>query len=209
MMSKATGFLSILYADRCKDACHFPGDGGCGLVWVQVLLVKGSVMAISETVTVNAPLDQVVAAFSNEDFARYVSQRLRVTLDSFSVAGDTAGSFTATSVRGVPADRVPDMAKKFVSKGLSLTQTDQVSDANADGSRVVTTEIKAGGVPISAKAVQTLTAVGEATKVDVNGEVNSSIPFVGKKIAATAEPYAGKALSLVARSLEEWLKTNS
>ncbi|QRZ61180.1 DUF2505 domain-containing protein [Rothia sp. ZJ932] len=162
-------------------------------------------MAISENVVVNAPLEKVVAAFASEDFARFVSDRLGISLDSFSVDGDTAGAYTATAQRGVPADRVPDMAKKFVSKGLSLTQTDAVSAPAADGSRTVTSDIKAGGVPISATATQKLTADGDKTDVAVSGEVNSSIPFVGGKIAKAAEPFAGKALTKVARSLEEWI----
>lgn len=163
-------------------------------------------MAISENVVVNAPLERVVTAFASEDFARFVSERLGVTLEAFSVSGDTASAYTATSTRGVPAERVPDMAKKFVSKGLSLVQTDSVSAPAADGARTVTSEIKAGGVPISATATQRLTAEGENTKVVVTGEVNSSIPFVGGKIAKAAEPFASKALAKVARSLEEWIQ---
>lgn len=163
-------------------------------------------MAISENVVVNAPLEKVVAAFASEDFARFVSERLGISLEGFSAEGDTAGAFNATSTRGVPAERVPDMAKKFVSKGLSLTQVDTVSAPAADGARTVTSEIKAGGVPISANATQTLTAEGETIKVAVTGEVNSSIPFVGGKIAKAAEPFAGKALTKVARSLEEWIQ---
>lgn len=165
-------------------------------------------MAVQETTTVNAPIDEVIAAYSNEDFARYVSERARVGLESFSVAGDTAGEFTITTVRAVPADRVPDIAKKFVSKGISMTQTDKVSAPAADGSRTVNTDVSVNGMPVSATATQKLAAQGETTLITVNGEVKCGIPLVGKKIAAAAEPYVGKVLSTLATSAESWIAQN-
>lgn len=165
-------------------------------------------MAVQETTTVNAPVDQVIAAYSNEDFARFVSERARVGLESFSVDGDTAGAFTITTVRSIPADRVPDIAKKFVSKGLGMTQTDRVSAPEANGSRSVVTEVSVNGMPVSANANQKLEAQGETTNISVNGEVKCGIPLVGKKIAAAAEPYVGKVLSTLATSAEAWISQN-
>lgn len=165
-------------------------------------------MAVQETTTVNAPIADVLAAYANEDFARFVSERTRTGLESFSVSGDTAGAFTITTNRAVSADRIPDMAKKFVSKGVSMTQVDTVSAPAADGSRTVNTTVNVSGMPVSATATQQLTAQGDTTLVTVNGEVKCGIPLVGKKIAAAAEPYVGKVLSTLASSAEEWIAQN-
>ena len=40
--------------------------------------------------------------------------------------------------------------------------------------------------------------------MDVNGEVSCSIPLVGKKIAASAEPQVGRVLKVLGTSAEKW-----
>ncbi|MFW0109032.1 DUF2505 domain-containing protein, partial [Rothia sp. P7181] len=152
-------------------------------------------MAIQETTTVNAPIDRVIEAYASEDFARFVCEKMGIGFEGLEVSGDTAGAFSAVSKRSVAADRVPDIAQKFVSKGLQMTQSDTVSAPSADGSRTISSDIKVSGMPVSARATQKLTASGEKTVIEVSGQVSCSIPLVGKKIAAAAEPYVGKVLS--------------
>jgi hypothetical protein len=69
----------------------------------------------------------------------------------------------------------------------------------------VHSDIKIASMPVSGSADQTLRPEGEQTHVTVEGTVVANIPFVGKKIAAAAEPYVGKALSLQAQEAEAWL----
>ena len=107
-------------------------------------------------------------------------------------------------MRTIPSDRVPDIARKFVSNGVNMTQVDRVSAPAADGSRTVDTEVKVNGMPVNAKASQALVSQGEQTRVDVNGEVSCSIPLVGKKIAASAEPQVGRVLKVLGTSAEKW-----
>ena len=80
-------------------------------------------MAVQESTVINANVEQVIEAFSSEDFARFVCSEVGVEFGSFSVSGDTSAEFTATTERTVPAERVPDIARKFVgnkSGGLRL-----------------------------------------------------------------------------------------
>lgn len=167
-------------------------------------------MAVQSTTTIKAPVDQVARAFADENFARFSSEQVRVTLESFSVAGEHTGAFTATTVRGIPSDRIPDMAKKIpgVGGGISMTQVDRVSAPAADGSRTVTSEVTVKGVPVTGSAQQKLVAQGEQTVAEVNGEVKCSIPLVGKKIAAAAEPQIGRVFSALGSSAEEFIKNN-
>ena len=159
-------------------------------------------MAVQESTVINASVDQVVEAFSSEDFARFVCSEVGVEFGSFSVSGDTSAEFTATTERTIPADRVPDIARKFVGNGVSMTQVDNVS---APAARTVATEVKVNGIPVSASATQHLIPEGDKTRLDVNGEVSCSIPLVGKKIAAAAEPQVGRVLKVLGTSAEKWI----
>ena len=163
-------------------------------------------MSVNASTTIKAPLDAVVRTFVDEAFVRHVTERTGAQFESFEVSGDTSTAFTATTVRSMGADKLPDAVKKFVKNGVRLTQVDTYDAPASDGSRTVRTEIKAAGVPVGATATQAVKPMGEQeTAVDVTGEVQANIPLVGKKIAATAEPYIGKALTLQARQAEAWI----
>lgn len=165
-------------------------------------------MAMNSTSSISAPIQNVLDAFTSEDFVRTVSQRAGVQFQSMKVSGDTAGAFTVTTVRTVGADKVPEMAKKFVKSGVSLTQEDSYSAPQPDGSRTISSKIDVAGMPVSAEATQQLKAAGERTDLEIQGEVRASIPLVGKKLAGMAEPYMGRALALQATVAEEWIQKN-
>lgn len=162
-------------------------------------------MAVTASTTVPAPLDQVVVTFTDEEFIRHVTHRAGATLDSVEVAGDVEAQFAVTTVRTMAADRLPEMARKFVGSSVQLTQVDTYHTADADGIRIVRTEISVGALPVSGSATQTLTPQGGSTDVHVHCVVKANIPFVGKMVAEAAEPFIGKALSLQSQEAEAWL----
>ena len=162
-------------------------------------------MSVNTSSTVKAPVATVLKTFVDEAFVRHVSEKAGTQLESFEVSGDTDTAFTVTTVRSMGADKLPDVVQKFVKGGVKLQQVDSYDAPAQDGSRSVRTEIKAGALPVGATASQQLTATGDETKIDVNGSVQANIPLVGKKIAAAAEPYIGKALTLQAREAEAWI----
>ncbi|MDO5619072.1 DUF2505 domain-containing protein [Kocuria sp.] len=165
-------------------------------------------MAVSAEQTVNAPVEKVVQTFLDESFNRHVAERGGAKLTSFEVSGDTSGPFTVTSVRTMGADKLPDMAKKFIKDGLSITQVDSWDAPEADGSRNIRTKVTVGGMPANGEGTQRLQAKGEQTSVSVDLSLNVKIPLVGGKLAATAEPYVGKALSLQAREADTWIASH-
>ena len=162
-------------------------------------------MAVTASTTVPAPVEQVVATFADEAFVRHVAQKAGATLESFEVSGETTGAFIVTTVRAMSADRLPDMAKRFVGDSVHLTQTDAYEAPAADGSRVVRSDIKVASLPVSGSAHQSLRPQGEQTEVHVDCTVEANIPFVGKQVASAAEPYVSKALSLQSREAQAWL----
>jgi len=100
---------------------------------------------------------------------------------------------------------MPDIARKVVGATLTVTQVEQWDAPAADGSRTSNVKLTVGGAPLDVTAVQNLSADGGNTVVQLSGEVKSSIPFLGGKIASAAEPVVGRALNLQATLAQEWL----
>ncbi len=165
-------------------------------------------MAVNASQTINAPVDKVIETFTDEAFNRHVAERGGATLVSQSVEGDTSGPFKVTIVRSMGAEKLPEMAQKFVKGGLTVTQVDTWSGPRENGSRDVQTEVSVGGMPVSGSGTQTLAAKGETTDVVVDVTVKANVPLVGGKLAAMAEPYVGKALSLQSREADAWIASH-
>lgn len=165
-------------------------------------------MALSATTTLPHSVDSVAAVLVNEDFQRHVSQLVGGTLESFTVDGDVAGAFSATSVRTLPTTRLPEIARKFVGEHLKVTQVENWEAPSADGSRQSNISLKVAGAPVDVTAVQRLVAEGGSTRVELEGNVTSSVPFLGGKIADAAEPMVAKALNLQAAQAQAWLESH-
>lgn len=164
-------------------------------------------MALNASTTLPYDTRTVLGVFTDEGFVRHMSEYVGGSLESLTVDGDTSGPFTLTAVRTMPTDRLPDMARKFVGETLSVTQTEQWGAPSADGSREAKLEMTVAGVPLNVAAVQRLIPQGTDTVVDLQGNVTSSVPFLGGKIAGAAEPMIGKALNVQAVEARKWLES--
>ena len=165
-------------------------------------------MALSATTTLPHSVDNVAAVLVNEDFQRHVSQLVGGSLESFTVDGDVAGAFSATSVRTLPTTRLPEIARKFVGEQLKVTQVENWDAPAADGSRQSSISLKIAGAPVDVTAVQRLVAADGGTRVELEGAVKSSVPVLGGKIADAAEPMVAKALNLQAKQAQAWLESH-
>lgn len=162
-------------------------------------------MALNASTQIGHPAQQVIATLSDRGFADHLTKVANGTLTEFTVDGDIAGAFTLTTVRSVPTDRVPDIARKFVGSSIEVTQVEKWSAPDAAGSRTATVQITVGGVPVTVNGTEQLTGQGEVSELAVDAKVFSSIPFIGGKLASAAEPYIGKALNLQAAQVNAWL----
>lgn len=165
-------------------------------------------MAVNAQQTISAPVEKVIATFTDEAFNRHVAERGGASFVSQKIDGDTTGSFTVTIVRSMGADKLPEMAQKFVKNGLTITQVDTWSGPRENGSRDIQTEVSVGGLPVSGTGTQKVIAQGETTDVTVDVTVKANIPLVGGKLASAAEPYVGKALSLQSREANNWIASH-
>lgn len=166
-------------------------------------------MALSASTNLSATVQRVTDVFVDKEFLEHVSSTVGGELKSFEISGPTSGAFTTKSVRTLPTTRLPDIAKKIVGSTLTVTQSEQWSAPAADGSRSNSIKLSVAGAPLDVTATQKLTAAGESTLVELTGEVKSAIPFLGAKIANSAEPVIGKALKLQASLAQEWLDKNA
>ncbi|KUM29631.1 DUF2505 domain-containing protein [Glutamicibacter mishrai] len=162
-------------------------------------------MTLNASTQIGHPAQQVIATLSDRGFAEHLTKVANGTLNEFTVDGDIAGAFTLTTVRAVPTDRVPDIARKFVGASIEITQVEKWSAPDAAGSRSATVQITVGGVPVTVSGTEQLTGQGEVSELAVDAKVSSSIPFIGGKLASAAEPYIGKALNLQAAQVNAWL----
>jgi len=162
-------------------------------------------MALAASTTLSAPAQRVTDVFTNEDFIKHVSFTVGGELKSYEISGPTTGAFTTKTVRTLPTTRMPDIARKVVGDTLTVTQLEEWDAPAADGSRSNRITLTVAKAPLDVTAVQKLSASGESTLVELTGEVKSSIPFLGAKIAGAAEPVIGKALNLQATLAQEWL----
>lgn len=166
-------------------------------------------MALAASTTLSATAQRVTDVFANEDFVKHVSHKVGGELKSFASDGVTTGAFTTKTVRTLPTTRMPDIAQKFLGASLTLTQEESWSAPASDGARTNVIKLTVAGAPVNINATQRLLPSGESTVVELAGEVTSSIPFLGAKIAAAAEPVIGRALNLQATLAQEWLDNKS
>lgn len=165
-------------------------------------------MPLSASTTLPHSVDRVTAVFANEEFLRHTSEYVGGTLESFAVDGDIAGAFVTTIVRTIPTTRMPEMARKFVGESLKVTQVETWAAPAADGSRQSSISMKVAGAPLDVNAVQRLVSEDGSTRIELEGTVTSSVPFLGGKIAEAAEPMVGKALNIQSQQAQAWLESH-
>ncbi|RAX50676.1 DUF2505 domain-containing protein [Arthrobacter sp. AQ5-05] len=163
-------------------------------------------MALNATTDLTHAPDAVIATLADRDFAEHLTGLVGGELKSFEVSGDTAAAFTLTTVRALPTDRAPEIARKFVGQSVEVTQIESWSAPAADGSREATLKVTVGSLPVSVSGTESLKATDAGSALGVEATVSSSIPFVGGKIASAAEPFISKALALQGAKVSSWIE---
>ncbi|GAA3068484.1 MULTISPECIES: DUF2505 domain-containing protein [Actinomycetes] len=166
-------------------------------------------MALEAETVISHSVDKIVTAYASRDFHQHLADTVGSTLESFEVSGDTDGAFQVTSQQSMSVDRLPDIAKKVMKGQVTVTVTERWSTPDADGSRRSDMDVKIHSAPVSAEASQVLHARGpEETLSTVRGEVSTSIPLIGKKLKAAAEPYMKKFVAVQSREVAQWISAN-
>lgn len=163
-------------------------------------------MALNATTDLTHAPEIVIATLADRAFAEHLTGIVSGTLKSFEVDGDIAAAFTLTTVRTLPTDRAPEIARKFVGQTVDVTQVESWSAPAADGSREATLKVTVGSLPVSVSGTESLKTTATGSVLGLEATVSSSIPFVGGKIASAAEPFISKALALQGAKVSSWIE---
>ncbi|MCW2751967.1 MAG: hypothetical protein JWR83_3077 [Aeromicrobium sp.] len=104
-----------------------------------------------------------------------------------------------TIVRTQDAD-MPDFVKKLTGSTVKVKQTEVWSGPDASGNRTADVKVSIIGQPAEMVGEATLSASGDGSEFELNGDVKVSIPFIGKKI----EPEIAKAITASLREEVEY-----
>ncbi len=153
-----------------------------------------------------APPEQVFATLTDPDYLTAKSKNAGDDDVTVLERGQTAEGFKMASRRTVALD-VPAFARKLVNPKSVLTQTDVWADPAPDGTRTGAWTVDTKGVPVSMSGTMTLApAPGGGTAGEISGEVTSSVPLVGGKLAAYVAKEAQADLEKEHDFIVRWLK---
>jgi hypothetical protein len=156
----------------------------------------------------DASIEDVVAMFSNEEFA---AQRARASGAAGSdVLVDTVddGSFTVVIRRTIPADAIPSEFRAFVGSQLHVRYTevwDAPDTSRDDAGREGTFAMEIPGTPGHARGAVVLTPTDTGTAFRVAGEVHASVPLVGPMVERAVASAIEDALPQELAEADNWL----
>lgn len=145
-------------------------------------------MRLQEQIRYDAPPADVAAMLADPAFVEDRCRRTGALEQTVDVDGDAAGAFTVTTVRTMPTDDFPDVAKRFVGETIVLKQVDSWRAAGADGSRTGDVRLKIAGAPIELLGTMTLSPDGAGTVQELLGDLKASVPLLGGKLEKAAAP---------------------
>ncbi len=141
-------------------------------------------MKVTSTHIYDAPPDVVLAMMTDPEVltAKYESLGHRDVRITEHVVDE--GAVTVASKRSVPMD-VPGFANRFLSPMNTVEQRDEWGPPGTDGSCEGSWRVHAAGVPVAVGGTQRLTPGTEqgTTKVEIVGEVTSTVPIIGGRLA--------------------------
>ncbi|WP_313022591.1 DUF2505 domain-containing protein [Mobilicoccus sp.] len=107
---------------------------------------------------------------------------------------DVAPARRVTTRRTLPTTDAPDVVRRFVGDGVTVTQITTWGHAGPDGSREATSTAEIGGVPVEAAGTMRLEPAGGGTDHVVEVFLTSRVPLIGGRIVSSAEPFVAHAL---------------
>ncbi len=156
----------------------------------------------------DASIEDVIAMFSNEEFA---AQRARASGSAGSdvlVDADDDGSFTVVIRRTIPADAIPSEFRAFVGSQIHVRYTEvwAAPDSSRDDAlREATFAMEIPGTPGHARGSVVLTPAGTGTAFTLAGDVHASVPLVGPMVERAVASAIQEALPQELAEADNWL----
>lgn len=126
------------------------------------------------------------------------SQQTRVK-----ISGSEDSAITVRTVRVLPA-RVPAVAKSFVGETIEVTETQEWSAPDGDGSRSAIVTVVFSG-PLRFEGTADLRPTTDGCSIRTRGQLKAKVPFVGGTIEEEAARQTEKYLRTEEALATEWL----
>jgi len=156
----------------------------------------------------DASIDDVVAMFSNEEFAAKRANASGAAGSDVLVDAEDDGSVTVVIRRTLPANTIPAEFRAFVGSEIHVRYTEawNVPEASrTDGVRKGTFAMEIPGTPGHARGVLVLTPAGKGTDFAVDGDVHASVPLVGPMVERAIASAIEQVLPQELAAADVWL----
>jgi hypothetical protein len=138
-------------------------------------------MRIAQTSEYAATPEEVFAVVRDQTFQE---AKLAATqpLSYSATITPTGERVLVSTVRELPADGIPDFAKSFVGRTMTVLERQDWGPASADGSRSAILELIIQGAPLTLKGTVSLAPGGAGTVETLVSELKAGIPLIGGRI---------------------------
>lgn len=161
-------------------------------------------MHFSATTEYPADAHVVAAMLADEDYVRRRAQATGAQEHHAEVQRD-GEAFTVTTRLKMPTTMVPAKFRSFVGQTVEVRLVEAWGAPAADGTRTSTMTLAIPGVPVKVNGTQRLSANGAGSTETYDGDVNASIPLLGKKIEQLAVDSVNKVVAVEKRIALEYL----
>lgn len=145
-------------------------------------------MRIDDELRYSAPPDAVAVMLTDPAFNEAVSQRMGAVAQTTEVTGDPTGPFTVTTVRTLPTDEFPDVARRFVGATVDVREVDTWQAPAPDGSRDGTITVEVQGAPLKLTGTLRMRPDADGSVESVSGDLKASVPLIGGSLEKAAAP---------------------
>lgn len=161
-------------------------------------------MRITRTATLPAGVEDVFSLISSQEYqaAKVAAQAER---SSASVTEQAGGAVGVHTERELPTNDIPAVLASMVGDTVTVTEQQNWSQPQPDGSRTADLEIRVAGIPLQLVGRLTLAPDGDASSLDVAADLDCSVPFVGSRIESAARPTIEDSIDHEVRLLGERL----
>ena len=145
-------------------------------------------MELMLSASYDATPEEVFAIVTDATFREQACEKTKAL--SYDVQVTESGGDTIVRVsREMPANDVPDIARKFVGQTLTMVQTETWHAAAADGSRRADVVGEISNTPVTLKGTASISGDGQAVQA-IDLDVKVAVPLIGKKM----EPFVVDAI---------------
>lgn len=161
-------------------------------------------MKIQETWTYDAPADRVFRMLLDPKFQEAKCAATGALSCSASVEEQAPGHLIRTE-REMSTEGIPDNVARIIGKTLQIIEIQRWGQAAEDGSRSAELDVSLGGLPVRYTGEIQLTPDGDATTMQVRGDLRANIPLFGSKVESAAAPAISNGVRIEAETGRAYL----